>query len=46
MHRLQEAMSTSDFPLLFGDIIDRSMLGRYREWPTVWAQLARRGHGP
>jgi hypothetical protein len=43
MHRLQEAMSTSDFPLLFGDIIDRSMLGRYREWPTIWAQLARRG---
>lgn len=43
MHRLQEAMSTSDFPLLFGDIIDRAMLGRYREWPTVWARIARRG---
>ncbi len=43
MYRLQEAMSTSDFPLLFGDVLDRSMLGSYREWPTVWAQVARRG---
>ncbi|HEY1118752.1 MAG TPA: hypothetical protein VGE43_13650 [Acidimicrobiales bacterium] len=43
MHRLQEAMSTSDFPLLFGDIIDRSMLGKYAEWPTVWAATAKRG---
>jgi hypothetical protein len=43
MYRLQEAMSTSDFPLLFGDIIDRTTLARYREWPTVWEQLARRG---
>jgi len=43
MHRLQEAMSTSDFPLLFGDVIDRAMLGRYREWPTIWARIAKRG---
>jgi hypothetical protein len=43
MHRLQEAMSTSDFPLLFGDIIDRSMLGKYNEWPTVWSKIIKRG---
>jgi hypothetical protein len=43
MHRLQEAMSTSDFPLLFGDILDRSMLGRYAEWPVIWPKLAKRG---
>jgi len=43
MYRLQEAMSTSDFPLLFGDVIDRSMLGTYREWPTIWARIAKRG---
>jgi hypothetical protein len=43
MYRLMEAMSTSDFPLLFADIIDREMLGRYNEWPTVWAQIAKRG---
>lgn len=43
MYALQEAMSTSDFPLLFGDIIDRTMLARYREWQSVWEQTARRG---
>ena len=43
MYRLQEAMSTSDFPLLFGDIIDRSMLGKYREWQPTWQAIARRG---
>lgn len=43
IYRLQEAMSTSDFPLLFADIIDREMLGRYAEWSSVWAALARRG---
>jgi len=42
MYRLQEAMSTSDFPLLFADIIDREMLGRYQEWPSIWAKFARR----
>jgi hypothetical protein len=43
MYRLQEAMSTSDFPLLFGDIIDRTMLGRYKEWPETWSRFANRG---
>jgi hypothetical protein len=42
MYRLQEAMSTSDFPLLMGDIIDRSLLGYYNEWPTAWRQIANR----
>ena len=42
MHRLQEAMSTSDFPLLFGDIIDRQLLGQYTEWPTAWRSISRR----
>lgn len=42
IHYLQEAMSTSDFPLLFGDIIDRQMLGTYTEWPTQWSAIARR----
>jgi hypothetical protein len=43
MHRLQEAMSTSDFPLLFGDILDRQLLGRYQEWPTAWPKIAKKG---
>jgi hypothetical protein len=42
MYRLQEAMSTSDFPLLMGDIIDRSLLGYYNEWPTAWPMIANR----
>lgn len=42
IHQLQEAMTTSDFPLLFGDIIDRQILGSYLEWDPTWAQIARR----
>jgi hypothetical protein len=30
-YRLTEALGTGDFPLLFGDIIDRQLLGRYNE---------------
>jgi hypothetical protein len=32
-YHFQEALSTSDFPILFGDILDRQTLARYREWP-------------
>lgn len=39
---LQEAMSTSDFPQLFGDIISRSVLASYREWPTTWQDVAKK----
>lgn len=38
-----EAMSTSDFQLLFGDIIDRQMLANYQLRSTQWQQVARRG---
>ena len=31
-----EAMTTSDFPLLFGDILDRQMLANYKETPSVY----------
>lgn len=43
MRMLEEAMSTSDFPLLFGDIIDRQLLGIYQTWPVTWSTFARRG---
>lgn len=43
---LEEALSTSDFPLLFGDVIDRTMLGRYQEIPAVWPAFAKRGVVP
>lgn len=41
MHRLAEAMTTSDFPLLFGDILDRQLLARYRETPAVYRNFVR-----
>lgn len=42
VYLLKEALSTSDFPLLFGDIIDRSMLGKFRETPPSWPAIAGR----
>jgi len=43
MHYLQEAMTTSDFPFLFGDILDRQVLAAYREWTATWQRYAKRG---
>lgn len=37
----EEAMSTSDFPLLFGDVIDRMMVGAYREFPSGVADFVK-----
>jgi hypothetical protein len=39
----QEAMTTSDFSFLFGDIIDRQILARYQAMPVQWDRIARRG---
>lgn len=36
LHHLAEAMTTSDFPNLFGDILDRQLLAGYREFPTSY----------
>lgn len=33
----KEAMSTSDFPILFGQIIDRQLLGGYKALTPVWS---------
>jgi hypothetical protein len=41
-YHLKETMTTSDFPLLFGDILDRQLLGAYQEVPYSWNQVARR----
>lgn len=43
MHYLREAMTTSDFPYLFGDILDRQVLAAYREYPTTWQNYIKRG---
>lgn len=40
--RFQEAMTTSDFPLLFADVLERELLPRYREAPSVWRSHLRR----
>ena len=42
--RFAEAMSTSDFPLLLGGIVDRTLLGGYRECPSsyeMWCSINR-----
>jgi hypothetical protein len=41
-YHLQEAMTTSDFPLLFGDILDRQMYANYQEAPYTWNLLVKR----
>jgi len=33
---VREAISTSDFPLLFGDTIDRLLLAKYQAHPATW----------
>lgn len=42
MWRLQEAMSTSDFPNLFGDILDRQTLANYAEQSYSWQMYCKR----
>jgi len=33
---LREALTTSDFPILFGDVLDRQMLAAYKAVDPVW----------
>lgn len=44
--QLQEAMSTSDFPILFADVLDRQMLGFYQETKPTWQSYCRRSVVP
>lgn len=46
MHYMKEAMTTSDFPLLFADVLDRQLLGYYQETPSTWQSYARRSLVP
>jgi Mu-like prophage major head subunit gpT len=39
----REVLTTSDFGLLFGDVLDKKMLGQYAAWPTVWPGYVKRG---
>jgi hypothetical protein len=38
----KEAMTTSDFPQLFGDIISRQTLATYEHWPVTWPAVAKK----
>lgn len=42
-YHLREAMTTSDFPYLFGDILDRQLLASYQSAPSMWKSHAKRG---
>lgn len=46
MMRFEEAMSTDQFPLLMGDVLDRQLLGVYTETPQTWSTYCRRGVVP
>ena len=35
-YRIREALTTSDFPLLFGDVLDRQVLAAYKATEPVW----------
>ena len=35
-YRIREAMTTSDFPVLFGDVLDRQVLAAYKATEPVW----------
>jgi hypothetical protein len=39
----QEAMSTSDFPILTGQILERTVLASYAEAPASWPAWCKRG---
>jgi hypothetical protein len=40
--RFIEAMSTSDFPILIGDVLDRQLLSGYSETPVTWPEYLSR----
>lgn len=41
-----EALTTSDFPILLGDILQRQMLASYREIPSTWQEYCKRSTVP
>jgi hypothetical protein len=45
-HQLREALSTSDFPMLFGDVIDRQVLANYYAEPGCWPSYCHRSTVP
>ncbi len=43
---LREALTTSDFPYLFGDVLDRQVLAAYQAVAPVWKSFVRMGTVP
>lgn len=43
---LREALTTSDFPYLFGDVLDRQVLAAYKGVDPVWKAFVRMGTVP
>lgn len=43
---IKEALTTSDFPYLFGDVLDRQVLASYKEVEPVWKAIVRPGTVP
>jgi len=43
---MREALTTSDFPLLFGDVLDRQVLASYKAVDPVWKAFVRMGTVP
>ena len=40
-YELREALTTSDFPYLFGDVLDRQVMARYKTTPQTWKKIAK-----
>ena len=38
---MREVLTTSDFPLMFGDVLDRRLLAAYRRNPATWRDYVR-----
>ena len=43
---IREAMTTSDFPYLFGDVLDRQVLASYKAVDPVWKAFVKSGTVP
>jgi len=43
---MREALTTSDFPYLFGDVLDRQVLASYKAVDPVWKSFVRMGTVP
>jgi hypothetical protein len=41
IYLLKEALTTSDFPLMFGNVLDRALLARYRVAAPDWREYSR-----